>query len=99
MVWGALAALALALGVLSALGLFNTLGSTGWAAAGLAALAIVFWMGARASVLSAVLVATLWAAQSTRYSQDIDKTLNELLLNKALPCLPPPWPWAKAYPT
>jgi hypothetical protein len=93
---------ALALGVLSALGLFNTLGSTGWAAAGLAALAIVFWMGARASVLddnnhirareawiwlvlSAVLVATLWAAQSTRYSQDIDKTLNELLLNKAQP--------------
>ena len=93
---------ALALGVLSALGLFNTLGSTGWAAAGLAALAMVFWMGARASVLddnnhirareawiwlvlSAVLVATLWAAQSTRYSQDIDKTLNELLLNKAQP--------------
>ncbi len=42
---------ALALGVLSALGLLNTLGSTGWAAAGLAALAMVFWMGARASVL------------------------------------------------
>jgi hypothetical protein len=39
------------LAVLSALGLFNTLRSTGWAAAGLAALAIVFWMGARASVL------------------------------------------------
>jgi hypothetical protein len=93
---------ALGLGVLSALGLFNTLSSTGWSAAGLAALAMVFWMGARASVLdednhirareawiwlvlSAVLVATLWAAQSTRYSQDIDKTLNELLLNKSQP--------------
>ncbi len=93
---------ALGLGVLSALGLFNTLGSTGWAAAGLAALAMVFWMGARASVLdednhirpreawiwlvlSAVLVATLWTAQSTRYSQDIDKTLNELLLNTSQP--------------
>ena len=93
---------ALVLGGVSALGLFNTLGSTGWAAAGLAALALAFWMGARASVLddnnhirpreawiwlvlSAVLVATLWTAQSTRYSQDIDKTLNELLLNKAQP--------------
>jgi len=93
---------ALVLGGVSALGLFNTLGSTGWAAAGWAALAMVFWMGARASVLdenhhirpreasiwlvlTAVLVVTLWTAQSTRYSQDIDKTLNELLLNKAQP--------------
>lgn len=93
---------ALALGVLSTLGLFNTLSSTGWSAAGLAALAMVFWMGARSSVLdednhirpreawiwlvlTTVLVATLWAAQSTRYSQDIDKTLNELLLNKSQP--------------
>lgn len=89
-------------GSLSCLGLFNTLGSTGWAAAGLVALVMVFWMGARASVLDddqhirtrealiwlvlfAVLVATLVAAQMTRYSQDIDQLLNALLLSKNQP--------------